>query len=105
MSNLIQIAAYPIFRQPTFYEKLPEHPTIKKHIGHVSFLQAVESKAGKNNEPDEFVYVIKGSKGDGNLTVKRNSTDDGKVTIHSATLLLFLDGETKEIVLDLEPIR
>ena len=79
--------------------QLRDNPQMQENIGEISSLKADFVKSSAEDDMDTFVYDVKGSKGEGELTVKSVTNSDGNEDIVSAQLRMS-DGRTIELVLD-----
>lgn len=78
--------------------QLRDHPTIQEHVGEIQSIDVAFGASMAHDDDETFVYEVKGSKGNGELTVKSITHFDETEEIVSATLRTD-DGETFELEL------
>lgn len=78
-----------------------DNPTIHEHLGDVESVSLNFMKSIADDDDDTWVYNVKGSKAQGELTVVQTTDDDGDEVFHSAQLRL-ADGRTIEVPIEPE---
>ena len=68
--------------------QLRDHPTIRQHIGEIEDLSVNFLKSSAIDDPDTFIYDIRGDKGAGELTITSISEWEGNEDIVAAELRL-----------------
>ena len=68
--------------------QLRDHPTIRQHIGEIEDLSVNFLKSSAVDDPDTFVYDIRGDRGAGELTITSVSDSEGNEDIFAAQLRL-----------------
>lgn len=81
--------------------EIRDNAQIREHLGDLQSVRLNFMKSIIDDDDDVWVYNLTGSKGQGELTVKQTTGDDGDEVFHKATLRLS-DGQTVEI--DMQPL-
>lgn len=81
--------------------QLRDHPTISEHLGQIEDLSVNITKSSAIDDPDTFIYDIRGSQGTAELIITSISHWDGNEEIVEASLRLE-SGEVIEIELPAE---
>jgi hypothetical protein len=78
-------------------DQLSDNPVLREHIGDVQSFEMDWSRSFADEDDDTFVYQVRGTKGEGRVTVKHITDDDGDEVILSAQLRL-PSGETIDLM-------
>ncbi|MCH5377557.1 MAG: hypothetical protein JJ992_26670 [Planctomycetes bacterium] len=77
-------------------DQLADNPVLKEHIGEIEAFDLDWSRSFADEDDDTFVYQVRGTKGEGRVTVKHITDDSGDQEIVSASLRLS-SGETFDL--------
>jgi hypothetical protein len=78
-------------------DQLRDNPLLRDKIGDVQSFEMDWVRSFRDQQDDTFVYRVKGTKGEGEVTVRHVTNDEGDEEILSATLRL-PNGERVELV-------
>jgi hypothetical protein len=76
---------------------LSGNPILQEHIGEVQSFEMDWSRSFADEDDDTFIYQVQGTKGEGRVTVKHITGEDGNEVILSAQLRL-PSGETIDLM-------
>jgi hypothetical protein len=78
-------------------DQLSGNPILQEHIGEVQSFEMDWSRSFADEDDDTFIYQVRGTQGEGRVTVKHITGDDGNEVILSAELRL-PNGETIDLM-------
>jgi hypothetical protein len=78
-------------------DQLSGNPILQEHIGEVQSFEMDWSRSFADEDDDTFIYQVQGTKGEGRVTVKHITGEDGNEVILSAQLRL-PSGETIDLM-------
>jgi hypothetical protein len=78
-------------------DQLSANPILQEHVGEVQSFEMDWSRSFADEDDDTFIYRVQGTKGEGRVTVKHITGDDGNEVILSAQLRL-PSGETVDLM-------
>ncbi len=78
-------------------DQLSGNPILQEHVGQVQSFEMDWSRSFADEDYDTFIYRVRGTKGEGRVTVKHITGDDGNEVILAAELRL-PDGETIDLM-------
>jgi hypothetical protein len=78
-------------------DQLAGNPILQEHIGEVQSFEMDWSRSFAHEDDETFIYRVQGTKGEGRVTVKQITGDDGNEVILSAELWL-PSGETIDLL-------
>jgi hypothetical protein len=78
-------------------DQLSDNPVMREHIGDIESFEMDWSRSFADEDDDTFIYQVRGSKGEGRVTVQHITNDAGDEEILSAQLRL-PSGETFDLV-------
>jgi hypothetical protein len=78
-------------------DQLSGNPILQEHVGEVQSFEMDWSRSFADEDDDTFIYQVQGTKGEGRVTVKHITDDDGNEVILSAQLRL-PNGETVDLM-------
>lgn len=79
-----------------------DHPVIQEHIGEIEELEVDFVRSAALEDPDTFIYDIRGNRGSGELTVKSVANWDDDVEQIVGASLRLENGEVIDLELEAE---
>jgi len=80
-------------------DQLADNPILREHIGEIESFELDWTRSFADEDDDTFIYQVRGSKGEGRVTVKHITDDDGNEEILEAELRLS-SGEVVDLMPD-----
>ena len=69
-------------------DQLADNPILREHVGEIESFELDWTRSFADEDDDTFIYQVRGSKGEGRVTVKHITDDDGNEEILEAELRL-----------------